>query len=119
MICNDKFNKFLLISFAALAFMFALNNANQPAKAESNAKFKTHVVNISSSAFSSRTLTIRAGDTVVWRNKDIVPHTATGKGFDSGNLKSGASWSFVFKKKGNYSYICTYHPTMKGTIIVK
>lgn len=119
MICSDKFNKFLLISVAALACMFALNTINSKAKTKSAAKFKTHTINISGSAFSTRTLTIRAGDTVIWRNKDIVPHTATGKGFDSGNLKSGASWSFVFKEKGNYSYICTYHPTMKGTIIVK
>lgn len=105
----------LMVFVAVLAFAFVFNQAQIKAEAGG----KTHIIDIQSSAFSRKTLTISAGDTVIWRNKDIVPHTATGKGFDSGNLDSGASWKFVFRKKGNYSYICTYHPSMKGTIIVK
>jgi plastocyanin len=49
-----------------------------------------------------------------------VPHTATADtGFDSKNLNSGQSWSFVARQKGNYPYVCTYHPYMKGELLVK
>lgn len=82
-------------------------------------KPKTHVVAIRNSEFSPANLTVKAGDTVVWRNYDVVPHTATGRAFDSGNLDKGQSWRFVARKKGTLSYICTYHPSMKGRVIVK
>lgn len=105
-----------LVAFGiSFGIAFAVNEAT--ANAESSAK--THIVEIRNSAFLPRTLTIKAGDTVIWKNRDIVPHTATGKAFDTGNLDSGQSGSYVAKRKGNYSYICTYHPSMKGTIIVK
>lgn len=61
-----------------------------------------------------------AGDTVVWTNEDIVPHTATAKkGFDSKSIEKSGSWRFVTKQKGTYPYICTFHPTMKAELIVR
>ncbi|MFZ1700531.1 MAG: cupredoxin family copper-binding protein [Pyrinomonadaceae bacterium] len=83
------------------------------------ASAKTHVVAIRNSEFSPATITVAAGDTVVFRNYDIVPHTATGRTFDSGNLDKGQSWRYVAKKKGSFAYICTYHPSMKGRVVVK
>src|ERR1044072_6341442 len=57
------------------------------------------------------TLVVRAGDTVVWKNEDVVPHTATdrGKAFDSGNIEPGGSWRYVAGRKGTYFYYCAYH----------
>jgi plastocyanin len=82
---------------------------------------KTHTVTIDATAFGPADVTVKAGDTVVWVNKDPYPHTATSKsgGFDSDDIKSGKSWKFVAKKKGDFSYICSIHPTMKGTLHVK
>ncbi len=67
------------------------------------------------------TLIVNVGDTVVWKNDDIVPHTATdrGKGFDSGSIEPGASWSYAASRKGTYFYYCAFHPNTKGKLIVR
>ncbi|QQS41777.1 MAG: cupredoxin family copper-binding protein [Acidobacteriota bacterium] len=80
---------------------------------------RTHVVRISRSAFSPASLTVNPGDTIEWRNEDVVPHTATGKAFDSGRLNAGQKWRFKARAQGSLPYICTYHPSMRGTITVK
>ena len=88
---------------------------NKPAQTHT-----AHTVLIKDFAFVPDHVTVSAGDTVVWKNEDIVPHTATADTkFDSKNLNSGQSWSFVARQKGSYPYVCTYHPYMKGELIVK
>lgn len=70
--------------------------------------------------FNPRELKVQAGDTIVWVNKDLFPHTATSdKRFDSGSIAANASWSYVAATSGVYAYGCSFHPTMKGKIIVK
>jgi plastocyanin len=84
------------------------------------AQAATHVVTIEAMAFSPATLTIRRGDTVVWNNKDVVPHTATARGqFDSGNIAAGKRWSHAMGKAGSYRYVCAYHPGMVATVVVQ
>jgi plastocyanin len=65
--------------------------------------------------------TVQTGDTVVWINDDVVPHTATdlGKSFDSGEIESGHEWRFVARAPGTFAYECTLHPTMRGTLVVR
>jgi plastocyanin len=72
-------------------------------------------------AYSPASLTVAAGSTVVFKNLDSTAHTvtATDKSFDSGEMTEGASWSHVFAKPGTYTYLCTYHTYMEGTIVVK
>ena len=64
---------------------------------------------------------IGVNNTVVWTNKDSTPHTVTSttKLFDSGNMNAGDTFTFTFTTPGTYSYVCSYHPWMKGTVIVK
>jgi len=69
--------------------------------------------------FSPATIEIKKGDTVEWKNDDITPHTATSATFDSGSIASDAAWRHTFKEAGNFPYTCTFHPVMKGTVIVK
>src|SRR5947208_15885485 len=81
---------------------------------------KTHQVAIQALAYVPETLTVRPGDVVVWTNKDPFPHTVTAAGaFDSGPIAAGKSWRFTAKKAGSYSYLCTLHTTMKGTLRVE
>jgi plastocyanin len=81
---------------------------------------KTHTVVIDGLKYTPETLTVRRGETVVWVNKDPFPHTVTAKGFlDSRDIAAGKSWKFVARKPGKYAYICTLHPTMKGTLRVE
>jgi amicyanin len=79
----------------------------------------THAVDIVDFAFAPAVLTITVGDTVTWTNRDAVAHTATGDGFDSGDLAQGASYSVTFTAAGTYDYLCTPHPTMTGRIVVQ
>lgn len=83
---------------------------------------QTHTIEIRELKFQPSMLTVKVGDTVKWRNDDIVPHTATStkpKRFDSGILSVGSSWEYVAKKRGTYFYDCTLHPNMKGTLVVR
>lgn len=89
--------------------------------AHSKSASQTHTVLIKDFKYVPETLTVKAGDTVIWKNEDLVPHTATanGKSFDSKNIASKASWKYVANKPGTYPYLCTYHPTMKARLIVQ
>lgn len=84
-------------------------------------KTQTHTVTIEGVRFQPDHLTVARGDTVVWVNKDLVPHTATSEsgGFDSGTIPAGGSWEYTVRQKGEFAYTCTYHPTMKATLNVK
>ena len=79
-----------------------------------------HTVTIEGFEFRPALVTVRQGDIVVWRNNDLLPHTATaGDGeLDSGSIAAGASFRFTATKKGRFAYICSFHPTMKGTLVV-
>lgn len=80
----------------------------------------THVVTVEGMKFEPAVVTVRAGDTVVWENRDLVPHTATAKGsFDSGQIDAGKRWSWTARKPGRHGYVCTYHPGMQGTVVVR
>jgi plastocyanin len=81
----------------------------------------THTVTIEGMKFVPETLTVKRGDTVVWVNNDLVPHTATSEktAFDSKMIAAGDSWTFVASKAGEFPYSCTFHPTMKGTLAVE
>jgi plastocyanin len=85
------------------------------------AKSRTHTVALRGMRYVPATLVVNVGDTVVWKNEDIVPHTATdrGKVFDSGSIEPGASWSYAANRKGTYFYYCAFHPNTKGKLIVR
>ena len=82
------------------------------------AKPVTHTVTIDATRYEPARLAVHVGDTVVWVNKDLIPHTATAKGggFDSKALAAGASFRFTVKTKGAADYACLFHPTMTGRI---
>ena len=78
-------------------------------------------ITIEGNSFKPDSLTIKVGDTVTWINKDSYNHTVKAKTgeFDSGNMASGAKFSFTFDKEGTYDYICSIHTFMTGKIVVK
>jgi LPXTG-motif cell wall-anchored protein len=69
-------------------------------------------------SFGPSAVTVHVGDTVTWSNQGPSPHTATGSGFDTGTLNKGQSGSHTFGAAGTFSYHCTIHPFMKGTVTV-
>lgn len=82
---------------------------------------RTHTVEIRGFAYVPATLSVAVGDTVVWINRDVVPHTATrdAAAWDSGTIDAEASWSLVAGAPGSQPYFCVFHPTMRGELIVR
>ena len=56
---------------------------------------------------------------MTFTNFDLVPHTATGDGFDTGTLKKGESKQITFSEAGDFPYLCTFHRHMKGRVRVR
>jgi len=75
-------------------------------------------VTIEQLAFKPAVATAWPGDTIVWRNKDVMDHTATSKGNFDVVIPSGKSGSTVVKGDGRFDYDCRYHPNMRGRIEV-
>ena len=119
-----------LVLLAALGLIVAtgfpsLASSGRPANSGS-AQPKVVTVVIRAFKFEPATVTVHAGDTVEWKNEDIVPHTVTADAevahkpvFDSGTIGTGAAWRYVAQKKGTYNYTCDYHPNMTGKLIVQ
>jgi plastocyanin len=79
------------------------------------------IVHVRDFAFMPDTITVMAGQSVLFVQDDATPHTVTAsdKSFDSGNLDQHQTWAHAFAKPGTYAYVCSYHPNMKGTVVVK
>ena len=82
---------------------------------------RVHTVLIEGMRYQPEGLTVAAGDTVVWINRDMVPHTATSSSgrFDSNEIAPGKSWTYTVRATGELAYICTYHPLMKAVLRVR
>jgi len=79
-------------------------------------------VGIDNFTFNPQTLTVKAGTTVTWTNKDDIPHgiAVTDNAFKrSQALDTDDSFSFTFTTPGTYQYFCYIHPHMTGTIVVE
>ena len=71
--------------------------------------------------FGPNSLTVKAGSSVTWVNKDDEPHSVVS---DTGLFRSGAvdtneTFSYKFDKPGTYHFTCAIHPRMVGTIVVQ
>lgn len=75
--------------------------------------------NIAGIAFEAR-IEVAVGSTITWTNQDGVVHTvtATDRSIDSGTFPQGQTYSLTFNSSGTFSYFCTVHPFMQGTVVV-
>ncbi len=83
---------------------------------------RRHVIEMRGMAFDPAVVLVAAGDTVVWVNRDIVPHTATAtgpSGWDTGSLARGESRMVVARRRAETTYFCALHPTMRATLRVR
>ncbi len=95
--------------------------AGPPApSAGSAAPVAGNVVYIDNFAFAPAKLTVPAGSTVTWTNRDEEPHTvvANDGSFHSPGMGSQATFSFTFGKVGTFDYVCSIHPFMRATVVV-
>jgi len=108
----ERFAVPAVIALASLAGAVAA--CSRPAR-------RAHPVAIRNFMFEPAELSVGVGDTVAWSNADFVPHTATARdtAWDSKAIDANATWRFVASAPGRHEYYCVFHPTMKGTIIVR
>lgn len=109
------------IGVAAVASALALIGLGNEVAAGSTARVgRAAKVTIANFEFRPGTLRVGRGSQVTFANTSGVTHTATrSRGFDSGPIKPGKSFSIRFAKKGTFAYHCTIHPTMRGKVIVE
>lgn len=94
----------------------------RPTRAQATAE-----ATIQNFAYAPATLTVTAGTTVTWTQRDTAPHTVTsgapgsgaGLSFDSPRLNQGDAFPIVFTDSGTYAYFCRFHPNMRGVVQVQ
>ncbi|MEE8331286.1 MAG: plastocyanin/azurin family copper-binding protein [Acidimicrobiia bacterium] len=75
-------------------------------------------ISIVDNDFKPSAFTVAVGSTVSWANTGAVPHTVTTSGFDSGFIMPGNRFKRTLSAEGSFSYFCTIHPGMAGTVNV-
>lgn len=71
--------------------------------------------------FVPERIEVAAGDSIVWTNKDFLPHSVTAAAVkvESGDLAQDKSFRLVARRKGEMPYICRLHPVMRGVVVVR
>jgi plastocyanin len=107
---------------AALAALLAVGGGFALSGAQADDQVANQIV-IDNFAFGPQSLTVKAGTTVVWINRDEEPHTVVYSGearlFRSKPLDTNDKFSFRFSQPGTYKYYCSVHPHMTGVVIVQ
>lgn len=117
--CQAKpfITRMLILVLATFAmFSIFVTSCPSPSKTPTS----TNKVEISNFSFKPENITITAGTTVTWTNKDGAAHTVTSDDglFDSGNLSKGDTFQYTFEQAGTFEYHCTLHSNMTGKVIV-
>lgn len=102
----------LSLLLTGIAALYASPQANPPSSVE---------VKIDNFSFGPQTVTISAGTTVTWTNRDDIPHTVVSNDgvFKSKVLDTDEKFSFTFTKAGAYPYFCSIHPKMTAKVVVQ
>jgi plastocyanin len=111
-------------ALTAALFLGALSCGKAPLKSLPPAKApvrvaQTYTIRIEDMKFEPASLTVHVGDTVVWQNDDMVPHTAVGPGFTSPTIPADQSYTWKAGQAGSFPYVCTLHPMMSGSVTVE
>jgi plastocyanin len=85
---------------------------------------QVHQVEIRAMQFVPSELAVAVGDTIVWTNMDIVPHTVTSSTpsvavFDSQSIANKQRWQYQVTTAGDHAYVCTFHPTMRAMLTAR
>jgi len=81
---------------------------------------KVYTIEISGMKFHPEVITVRKGDTIIWKNNDLVAHCVTAipvNAWTSSEIPAGASWKMVANESSNY--FCAIHVVMKGKMVVE
>jgi plastocyanin len=107
---------------AALLTGCGSSSSETAATASGSGSGGANSVKVAGYAYEPADLTVSAGTTVTFTNRDSTPHTATSKtpgAFDSGSIDTGGSGEITLEETGTFEYYCQFHPFMKGKITVE
>lgn len=111
-----------LVGIVLLAAVgFAMPGSTFAAAPENKAATSTEV-KIDNFSFSPAVITVPAGTTIRWTNRDDIPHTVVSDDhttFKSKVLDTDEQFTYTFTKPGTYSYFCSVHPKMTGKVVVQ
>ena len=82
---------------------------------------RPHPVAITDFTFSPAELTVSVGDSVTWTNGDALRHStsADSGAWSSPEMARGEHYTYVAARAGQFSYRCSAHPVMRGTLVVR
>jgi plastocyanin len=113
-----KLRRFIAVSTLAAVLAVGAAACGTSGDDEGSAAPSGPVVVLKNTKFSPNTMTVKAGQPVTWEFKDgFTKHNVVGQDFASKTQRNG-TFSHTFSKPGTYSYRCTLHENMKGTINV-
>lgn len=108
----------ILLAAAGLALLPPSSTLGAAAPSPAAAP-RVHTIIMDKMKFGAVPQNIRAGDTIVWVNRDLFRHTATARdGSFAIDLPAGKSGKTVVKRAGTLAFFCRYHPGMTGRLIV-
>lgn len=96
-------------------------NPGAPAKKPAGTKSKT-TITMRDIQFKPKSITVKVGDTVRWVNEDPLQHNVvaqSGANFSSELFDQNGTYRYKTTQAGTIKYVCTVHPGMEGTIVVK
>ena len=110
-----------MLTLIAVAASGLVGCNGRPDGAAAKPQPATHTITMEAVSYKPEVVTAKVGDSIVWVNKDPFPHSVASKasGFDSLPIQPDRSWTLTPSAPGELSYVCTLHPTMKGTIRVE
>jgi plastocyanin len=105
----------------AILFTAATGQAQDKKAATQDPKPAPVEIKIDNFSFTPPTITIPAGTTVRWTNRDDIPHTVVSddQKFESKALDTDDQYSYTFNQQGTYGYFCSIHPKMTGKVVVQ
>ena len=89
-----------------------------PTSAPAAAAPRSYTIVVDKMKFGALPTTVRAGDIIVWDNRDMFRHSATDKGVFDIDLPAGKAVRMRATKTGTFDFVCKYHPGMKGVLKV-
>jgi plastocyanin len=104
--------RFVIVLTAVLAAVFAVSAVASSGK----------IVNVGDNYYGPKTLTVGKGTKVTWKWVGVLRHNVvvhTGPSSFSSKTQVRGAYSHTFAKKGTYQLVCTIHPKMKMSVVVK
>ena len=111
----------IFVAIATILVSKGCTKKDSPAYTATPSSPVPYSVWMENNAFGPNSITVPENATVTWTNKDEMPHTVSSTSglFDGGYISSGGTYSYKFTSTGTFTYKCSNHSGMTGSITVE